>query len=82
MDRLCHGARKWTETSYARMTTFTRYSTSYASWSPGNRALEEYKHRLDPELYELMQESGFQVEKKVVQRLLADAATVGGAAKL
>ena len=64
------------------MTTFTRYSTSYASWSPGNFALEEHKHRLDPELYELMQESGFQVEKKVVQRLLADAATVGGAAKL
>jgi hypothetical protein len=32
----------------------------------------EYKDRLSPELWELMEQGGFQSEKAVVSRLLAD----------
>ena len=71
-ELLCHGARKWTHTAYPRRTAFARYSTSYASWSPGSHALEAHKERLSPELYELMQPGGFQTEKKVVTRLLRE----------
>ncbi len=68
-ELLRHGARRWTlETP--RHTVFVRYSTSYASWSPGAGPIEEYRNELPDELYELMQRAGFQSRKRVVERLL------------
>ena len=32
-ELLCHGSRRWTDTTTPRRTIFQRYSTSYASWS-------------------------------------------------
>ena len=43
------------------------------------RGLTEYKDRLSPELWELMQQGGFQAEKAVVTRLLAEQRERGGA---
>ena len=71
-ELLCHGSRRWTEHDYPRRTIFQRYTTSYASWSPGVGPIEEHKHRIPSELYELKQASGFQAQKNVVTRLLAD----------
>jgi hypothetical protein len=70
-EALCHGARKWTEEE-PRATAFVRYTTSYASWSPGNGPLEEYRDRISPDLYELKQVASFRHRKKVVQRLLEE----------
>jgi hypothetical protein len=71
-EMLCHGSRRWTEQNYPRRTIFQRYTTSYASWSPGVGPIEEYKDLIPAELYELKLASGFQQQKKVVTRLLAD----------
>lgn len=68
---LRHGALPWTRDE-PRRTVFVRYSTSYASWSPGHGPLEEHRDKLWPEVYELHQQMGFQGRKKVVQRLLAE----------
>ncbi|HVF11431.1 MAG TPA: phytanoyl-CoA dioxygenase family protein [Abditibacteriaceae bacterium] len=70
-EALVHGARKWTA-DYPRRTVFVRYSTSYASWSPGHGPLEEHKDKISDEIYELHQTLGFQGRKKVVQHLLTD----------
>jgi hypothetical protein len=73
-ELLRHGARRWTLDT-PRHTVFVRYSTSYASWSPGAGPLEEYRDRLPEELYELMQMRGFQSRKRVVQRLMNEMRT-------
>ena len=70
-EALCHGARKWTE-NWPRTTAFVRYTTSYASWSPGGGPLEEFNDRISPDLFELKQTASFRHRKKVVQRLLEE----------
>ena len=68
-EALCHGARRWTEET-PRTTAFVRYTTSYASWSPGGGPPEEYRDLISPELFELKQPASFRHRKKAVQRLL------------
>ena len=58
-EALCHGARRWTLDT-PRRTVFVRYSTSYASWSPGYGPIEEHRDKLSEDVYELMQMAGFQ----------------------
>jgi len=70
-EALVHGARRWTA-DYPRRTAFVRYSTSYASWSPGHAPLEAHKDKISDEIYELHQMLGFQGRKKVVERLLSE----------
>ena len=70
-EALCHGARRWTLDT-PRRTVFVRYSTSYASWSPGYGPIEEHRSKLSEEVYELLQIAGFQHRKQVVSRLLAE----------
>ena len=72
-EALCHGARKWTKDE-PRRTIFSRYTTSYASWSPGGAPLEEYRDRISEDLYELKQVASFRHRKKVVERLLQELA--------
>lgn len=73
-ENLCHGARRWTA-DYPRHTVFVRYSTSYASWSPGHGPIEAHKDKISPEVYELHQMLGYQGRKKVVQRLMSELGT-------
>ena len=69
-ESLRHGARRWTlDTS--RRTIFIRYSTSYASWTPGHTPDPQYRHLLSEDVAELMEMSGWQHRKKVVSRLLS-----------
>lgn len=70
-ELLRHGGRNWTQPN-PRMMLFTRYCTSYASWSVGYRALAGHADKLTPELIELMEPAGFQVRKKVVAKLLEE----------
>jgi hypothetical protein len=70
-ELLRHGGRGWTQPD-PRMVLYTRYSTSYASWSVGYRAKPEYADMLPAELVELMEPMGFQGQKKVVGRLLEE----------
>jgi hypothetical protein len=70
-EALCHGARKWT-LDEPRRTVFVRYTTSYASWSPGSGPLEEYRGRISDDLFELKQVASFRHRKKVVERLLQE----------
>jgi hypothetical protein len=70
-EALCHGARPWTLDD-PRRTVFVRYSTSYASWSPGVGPIEEHRDKLSDEVYELHQVAGFQHQKQVVTRILAE----------
>ena len=70
-ELLRHGGRNWTQ-PHPRMMLFTRYCTSYASWSVGYRAIEEHKDKLTPELIELMEPAGFQTKKAVVTKLLTE----------
>jgi hypothetical protein len=70
-EALCHGGRRWTEDD-PRRSVFSRYSTSYASWSPGLGPIKEFKDRIPEEIYELKQIAGFQHRKKVVERLLGE----------
>lgn len=70
-EALCHGARQWTEDE-PRRTIFVRYTTSYASWSPGSGPLEEYRDRISEDLFELKQMASFNHPKKVVKRLLKE----------
>lgn len=70
-EALCHGARKWTE-DWPRTTAFVRYTTSYASWSPGGGPLENFRDRISPDLYELKQPASFRHRKKVVNKLLEE----------
>lgn len=70
-ELLRHGGRNWQQAD-PRMVLYTRYSTSYASWSVGYGAKAEYAHMLPEELVELMQPLGFQGRKKVVERLLEE----------
>ena len=72
-ESLVHDARKWTA-DYPRRTAFVRYSTSYASWSPGQAPLEAHKDKISEDIYELRQVAGFQQRKKVVDRLLTEFA--------
>ena len=65
------GARRWT-LDEPRRTVFVRYSTSYASWSPGYGPIDEHRDKLSEEVYELLQMAGFQHQKQVVGRLLAE----------
>jgi len=71
-ELLRHGGRAWKYKPNPRMVLYTRYCTSYASWSVGYRALPEYAHMLSPELVELMEPMGFQGRKKVVKQLLEE----------
>lgn len=71
-ELLRHGGRGWTYKPEPRIVLYTRYCTSYASWSPGYRAMPEYAHMLPPDLVELMEPMGFQGRKKVVNRLLEE----------
>jgi len=68
-EALCHGGRRWTEDE-PRRSVFVRHSTAYASWSPGDGPLEDYRHQIPEEIYELKETAGFRHRKKVVQRLL------------
>jgi ectoine hydroxylase-related dioxygenase (phytanoyl-CoA dioxygenase family) len=70
-ETLRHGGRRWTGEE-PRRTAFVRYSTSYASYSPGAAPIEEYREQIPEELYELKLTAGFQNRKKVVQRLLEE----------
>ena len=70
-EALCHGARKWTQDE-PRRTVFVRYTTSYASWSPGSGPLEEFRDRISADLFELKQVASFRHRKKVVERLLRE----------
>lgn len=70
-EMLCHGGRRWTLDD-PRRTYFIRYSTSYASWSPGYGPIEEHKDKLSDDVCELLQVSGCQMRKGVVNRLLAE----------
>ena len=69
-EALCHGARRWTLDD-PRRSVFVRYSTSYASWSPGYGPIEEHGDKLPDEIYELLQMASSQHRKRVVNRLLA-----------
>ena len=68
-ELLCHGSRRWTDTATPRRTIFQRYSTSYASWSPGAGPIEAYTHLIPEELVELKQAANHTL-KGVVKRLL------------
>lgn len=68
-EALCHGARRWTRND-PRRSVFVRYSTSYASWSPGVGPMAEHQDKLSDDVCELMQMAGFQHRKGVVQRIL------------
>lgn len=70
-ELLRHGGRNWRQPD-PRLVLYTRYCTSYASWSPGYRAQPEYAHLLPPELVELMEPAGFQTRKKMVTALLKE----------
>ena len=70
-ELLRHGGRNWTQQE-PRMVLYTRYSTSYASWSVGYHANPDYVHKLPEDLVELMEPMGFQGQKKVVGRLLEE----------
>ncbi len=70
-EALCHGARKWTQDE-PRRTVFVRYTTSYASWSPGSGPLEEFRDRISADLFELKQVASFRHRKKMVERLLRE----------
>ncbi len=71
-EALCHGALPWTCSSEPRRTVFLRYSTSYASWSPGVGPKEEYKDKISEEVYQMKQQWGFQGKKPVVERLIKE----------
>lgn len=71
-ELLRHGGRAWTNKAEPRIVLYTRYGTSYASWSVGYRAMAEHAAKLPPELVELMEPAGFQQRKKVVNRLLEE----------
>ena len=70
-ESLCHGARRWTLDD-PRRTVFVRYSTSYASWSPGYEPIEEHRDKLSEDVYELLQMASFQHRKRIVSQLLAE----------
>ena len=72
-EALRHGGRRWTGDE-PRRTIFVRYSTSYASWTPGTGILPEYRHLLSEDIAELMVMSGHQDVKNVVKKLLAAGA--------
>ena len=63
--------REWEEPT-PRRTVFVRYSTSYASWSPGLAPIAEHRDKLWPEVAELQSTAGFQHRKDVVKRILND----------
>ena len=71
-ETLCHGGRRWTRADEPRRTAFIRYSTSYASFSPTAKPIEEFRDRISEELYELKQTSSVHHRKKVVTRLLEE----------
>jgi len=71
-EALCHGALPWTCTEEPRRTVFVRYSTSYASWSPGVGPKEEYRDKISEDVYQLKQQWGFQGKKPVVERLIKE----------
>ena len=71
-ELLRHGGRAWTCQANPRMVLYTRYCTSYASWSVGYRANPAFAHLLPPELVELMEPRGFQSPKAMVKKLLAE----------
>ena len=71
-EALCHGALPWTRTDDPRRTVFVRYSTSYASWSPGAGPKEDYKDRISEDVYQMKQQWGFQGRKPVVERMVEE----------
>jgi hypothetical protein len=71
-ELLRHGGRNWQNPNEPRMVLYTRYSTSYASWSVNYRARPEYEDKLPADLVELMQPRGFQSQKNVTKKLLAE----------
>lgn len=73
-ELLRHGGRRW-NLDEPRRTIFVRYSTSYASWSPGTGPIPEYRHLLSGDVVELMTMMGHQGCKKAVQRLLDEMET-------
>lgn len=73
-EALRHGGRGW-PLDEPRRTIFVRYSTSYASWSPGTGPQSEYREMLSDEVAELMQMQSHQQQKEVVRRLLNDLQT-------
>ena len=69
-EALCHGALPWPYHDRPRRTMFQRYSTSYASWTPGAGPEEQYKSQLSGGVYEMKQVGGFQGPKKIVEQLI------------
>jgi len=70
-EALRHGGRRW-QLDDPRRTIFVRYSTSYASWSPGIGPIPEYRHLLPDDVAELMSMGGHQSPKSVVRRMLQE----------
>ncbi|MBT5876636.1 MAG: hypothetical protein HOH43_24640 [Candidatus Latescibacteria bacterium] len=69
-ETLCHGALPWLREDTPRRTVFVRYSTSYASWSPGAGPKEDFKDRLSEDVYQMKQQWPFQGKKPVVEKLI------------
>jgi ectoine hydroxylase-related dioxygenase (phytanoyl-CoA dioxygenase family) len=70
-EALYHGALAWTE-AYPRMTVFNRY---IGDGSHSSLPVEEYKHPIPDELYELEQPAVPGQRKDLVERILRDLAT-------
>ena len=70
-EALYHGALAWTEV-YPRMTVFNRY---IGDGSHSSLPVEEYKHLIPDELYELEQPAVPGQRKDLVERILRDLAT-------
>ena len=70
-ETLRHGGRAW-PLDEPRRTVFMRYSTSYASWSPGVAPIPAHRHLLCDDVAELMEMAPHQSEKNVVHRLRSE----------
>lgn len=71
-EALYHGGRRWTA-EYPRFTVFNRYINN---GSHGRLPIEEHKHLITDELYELEQPAVHGEQKQVVQRLINDIQSV------
>ncbi|MEC7868923.1 MAG: hypothetical protein VYE00_14880, partial [Candidatus Poribacteria bacterium] len=65
-EALYHGARRWTE-DYPRMTIFNRYMGNYSGGGP----IEQYKHLISDQVYELEQPSDTKIQKEIVRHVIS-----------
>lgn len=71
-EALRHGGRAW-PLEEPRRTVFVRYSTSYASWTPGVAPIPAHRHLLSDDVAELMEMRAHTQEKSLVQHFLHPA---------